>query len=93
LKNAVFWVVEPCGSKRADVSEERIAFIFKVTTIGELGTTLTVTSNIFPLTEATRSPETSDRKTTLRHIPGDSILHSYRRKILKAYNAKLVSII
>jgi hypothetical protein len=30
---------------RTDVPEERIAFIIKVTRIGELGTTLAVTSN------------------------------------------------
>jgi hypothetical protein len=35
MMNAVFW----------DASEERTAFIIRVTTIGELGTTLVVTIN------------------------------------------------
>jgi hypothetical protein len=34
---------------KSDVSEERIAFIIRVTRVGELGTTLAVTSNRSPL--------------------------------------------
>jgi hypothetical protein len=41
MKNAVFWDVTSC----ADVSEERSASIIRVTRMGELGTTLAVTSN------------------------------------------------
>jgi hypothetical protein len=42
---AVFWDFTPWAVIRTVVSEERIASIIKVTTIGELGTTLAVTSN------------------------------------------------
>jgi hypothetical protein len=44
MKNGVFWDVMPCALVRADVSEELRASI-RVTTIGELGTTLAITSN------------------------------------------------
>jgi hypothetical protein len=39
---------------RSDVSEELSAFIIKVTRVGELGTTLAVTSNRRPLRRNTR---------------------------------------
>jgi hypothetical protein len=45
LKNAVFWDVTPCGFVRTDVSEERIASIMREKRIGEIGTTLAVTTN------------------------------------------------
>jgi hypothetical protein len=45
MKNGVFCDVTPFGSLRTDVSEELRASIISVTRIGELGTTLTVTSN------------------------------------------------
>jgi hypothetical protein len=45
MKNDVFWNVAPCGSLRADVSEERIVSIIRVTRIDELGTTLAIISN------------------------------------------------
>jgi hypothetical protein len=54
---------------RTDVSEELSAFFIRVTRIGELGTTLAVTSNL----------------RTLRNIPQDSILHSHRRENPKSY--------
>jgi hypothetical protein len=44
-KNAVIWDVTPCDFVRTDVSEERVASIIRVTRIGELGTTLVVTSD------------------------------------------------
>jgi hypothetical protein len=37
-KNVVFWDVAECGLVRTDVSEERIASIFRVAIIRELGT-------------------------------------------------------
>jgi hypothetical protein len=85
---------------RSDVSEECSAYIIRVTRIGELGTTLAVTSsyrnivNIVPSSlvifnlkmEAIRSSETSDlTKVRWRHIPEDGILHSHRRENLKSY--------
>jgi hypothetical protein len=45
MKNAVFWDFTPCGFVRTDISEELSASIIRVTRIGELGTTLAVTSN------------------------------------------------
>jgi hypothetical protein len=61
---------------RTDVSEELSASI-RVTRIGELGTTLAVTSN-------RRTLLTRD---TRRKIPEDAILHSHRRENLKSYIA------
>jgi hypothetical protein len=43
MKNGVFWDVTPCGSYK-NVSEELSASFIRVTRIGELGTTLAVTS-------------------------------------------------
>jgi hypothetical protein len=45
LKNGVFCDVMLCGSLRTDVSEELSASFIGVTRIGELGTTIAVTSN------------------------------------------------
>jgi hypothetical protein len=45
MKNVVFWDVRPCGTVRTDVSEELSTSFIRVTRIGELGTTLAVTSN------------------------------------------------
>jgi hypothetical protein len=50
MKNTVFLNATPCGSIRMDVTEECIASIFTVTRIGELGTTLVVSSNRFQKT-------------------------------------------
>jgi hypothetical protein len=65
---------------RTDVSEELSASFIRVTRIGELGTTLAVTS----------SSETSDlTKATRRNIPEDDILHSHRREDLKSHKKSL----
>jgi hypothetical protein len=46
MKNGVFWNVTQCGSfVRTNVSELLSASIIRKTRIGELGTTLAVTSN------------------------------------------------
>jgi hypothetical protein len=44
MKNGVFWDVRPCDV-RTEGSEELSSSIIRVTRIGELGTTLAVTSN------------------------------------------------
>jgi ABC-type molybdate transport system permease subunit len=63
---------------KTDVSEELSASIIRVTRIGELGTTLTVTSN--------RRTETSVfPRATWCKLPEDPILHSHRRENLMSY--------
>jgi hypothetical protein len=63
---------------RTDVSEERIAFIIRVTRIGELGNTLTVINNrrtpVTRMLEAIRSSEMSVlTRATLHNIPEGGI--------------------
>jgi hypothetical protein len=62
---------------RTDVSEELSASSIRVTRIGELGKTLTVTSN----------RRTLLRRATRRNIPEDTLLHSHRRDKLKSYKS------
>jgi hypothetical protein len=45
MKNGVFWDVTLCGTCKNRVWEELSASFIRVTRIGELGTTLAVTSN------------------------------------------------
>jgi hypothetical protein len=50
LKNGVFWDATPVALVRTDVSEEISTSFIRLTIIGELGTTLAVTSNRRTLT-------------------------------------------
>jgi hypothetical protein len=52
---ASFGMLRHVALVRTDVSEERSAFIIKVTKIGELGTTLALTSNRRTLRRKTKS--------------------------------------
>jgi hypothetical protein len=90
---------------RIDVSEGLTTSIIRVKKIGELGTTLAVTSNrrtivtanvpssqilVTLMMEAHRFSVTSVlTKTTRRNIPNDTILHSQRRKNLKSYMTRI----
>jgi hypothetical protein len=58
---------------RAGVSEEPGTSFIRVTRIGELGTTLAVTSNRRTLRQLLT-------RATWRHIPEDTILHRHRRE-------------
>jgi hypothetical protein len=80
----------------ADVSEDLIASLIRLTRIGELATTLAVAGycNVVPISpilvilmrEAIRSSDTSVlTQVTRRHIAEDGILHSHRRENLKSY--------
>jgi hypothetical protein len=67
---------------RTDVSEELSASFIRVTRIGELGTTVAVTSNQCMLQRNTT-------RATRHNIPEDTILHSHRHENLKSYKDKI----
>jgi hypothetical protein len=73
---------------RTDVSEELNATFIKVTRIGELGTTLVLTSNRRNATKKYQVSETSVlTRATRRNIPEDCIIRSHLCGNLKSYIA------
>jgi hypothetical protein len=81
---------------RTDVSEERITYIIRVTRLGELRTTLAVTSNIVPsspilltlmMEELLYSKTSLLTRATRRNIPEYGIRHSHRLAKFKSYIA------
>jgi hypothetical protein len=67
IKNTVFWGLRRVALVRTDVSEECFASIIRVTKIGDLGTTLDVTSNRRRLRKNTKT-------VTANFIPSSPIL-------------------
>jgi hypothetical protein len=71
---------------RTHVSEESNAYIIAVETISELGITFTVTADSFNTNGGDTFSEMSVvSRTTRRHVPENSILHSHRREKFKSY--------
>jgi hypothetical protein len=71
-----------------EVPEELNASIIGVTRIGELGTTLAVTSKRRMLQRNTKSSSSEMSvltRATQHNIPEDAILHSHRHENLKSY--------
>jgi hypothetical protein len=76
------WMLRLVALVKTDVSEELSAPFIRVTRIGELGTTLAVTSNRRSLRRLLVTASILTRATR-RSIPEDAILHSHRSKNLK----------
>jgi hypothetical protein len=87
MKNGVFWDVTPCGSLvRTDVSEVLSASFIRETRIGELGTTLAVTSNRRTLRRNTRW-----LLVTASVIPSSPILVSLMKEALSTSETSVLT--
>jgi hypothetical protein len=65
MKNAVVWILRRVPLVRTDVSDERRVSIIRATRIGEIGTTLAVTSNRLKLRRKTHMNDISSLITVL----------------------------
>jgi hypothetical protein len=97
MKNGVFWDITPCGSGKTDVSVEHITSIIRMTRIGELGTTLLLTSNRRTLRRNTMLPFSDNVVPSspillillMKAIPEPSLLtRATRRNIQEEKNLK-----
>jgi hypothetical protein len=70
---------------RTDVSEELNASFIRGARVGELESTLAVTSNRRTLEALSSSESSVLTRATRRHIPEAVILHSHRLETLKSY--------
>jgi hypothetical protein len=96
IKNGVFWDVTTCGTCKNRVSEERSTSFIRVARIGELGTTLAVTSNRRTPRHATPLHATprhsTPRHATRRNISEDAILHVGRSLHLRPDEDRIYAI-
>jgi hypothetical protein len=85
LKNAVFGILRRVALVRTDVSEEHSASFIRVTRIGELGTTLAVTSN-------RRTPRRVRRLlVTANVVPSSSILFTVMKEALRSSETSVLT--
>jgi hypothetical protein len=68
MENAVFWVVTPVALVSTNVPEECIASIIRVRRIGELGTTVAVTSTVLRLLVTANVPSSLSLVTLIRSV-------------------------
>jgi hypothetical protein len=93
LKNAVFWDMAPCrfcvNRRFGGTYRDRGSSMSRMQPPAQAGSSIADFSTLEM--EAIRSSETSvHTKSTWRHFPEDSILHSHRSENLKSYNSYII---
>jgi hypothetical protein len=88
MRNGVFWDATPCG-----VSEELSAFFIRVTRIGELLTTLAVTSNRRTLRRNSKWFLRSVRRllVTVSVVPSSPILVTLMKEALSSSDTSIIT--